>query len=207
MKCSVCGKEVVLLKVGKLRFHQCNKCFYIKKIKPDISDTKLAKELELYSFTLDNKGYQELYTNNILKVIEQLVDRNITCLDYSYNNSMLLPSMLTEKYTVHTANKFFKKSTLYKEHRYDVITCINVFERIKDPIKELHELLEVLKKGGFIVCYTHHYSHVEELNEWWSLKEPTHRSFYQRETIDFICRMLNLTLIYHDNNATFVIQK
>jgi ubiquinone/menaquinone biosynthesis C-methylase UbiE len=145
MNCIVCGDNVsYFFNKGFVRYNQCGTC------------------KTLFSLPLPNDnmvgGSQEEDRNKIHN--PERIDRvkNILggkkVLDYGCGNGMLLEDMKNAGLDCYGYDVFNPKFDKITENNYDVITLIEVIEHLSSPFKEIDEIYNLLKPGGFLYIET-----------------------------------------------------
>ncbi|MBP9854062.1 MAG: class I SAM-dependent methyltransferase [Candidatus Omnitrophica bacterium] len=75
--------------------------------------------------------------------------------------------------------------------KYDFITATEVVEHFHQPRQEFIQLNKMLKPSGKIGLMTYLYDDINQFQKGWYHQDPTHVSFYHRETMEWIAKWLN----------------
>jgi hypothetical protein len=90
------------------------------------------------------------------------------------------------------------------ECTYDFITCTETVEHFHQPRTEFDRLAGLLRPGGLLAVMTEWLDEDENRFEnWWYARDPTHVSFYSRQTLTWIARQWSWTLSLPCTNVAF----
>lgn len=210
-KCKICGGSVSVIDDPqiKVQYSLCKTCTFINK--QDRYYTTYERENEEYNRhnnTLENKGYVEY--------LQTIIDSFITPLDIKRNildfGSGPFPAfkILLEKqnYNVYDYDFFYNKNEEYKNHKYQLITVIEVIEHFHNPLKELDILYSLLEEGGYLLIKTGFRNmDIEPFLTWWYRRDITHVSFFNLDVFKEIEKRYNLKRITHNDKDTIILQK
>ncbi len=90
---------------------------------------------------------------------------------------------------------------------FDFIFASECFEHFHAPATELTRLQQLLREGGYLFIMTYLWQDDMDLRNWAYLCDPTHVSFYQRRTVDYICRQYGFRLLTSDDIRIVLLQK
>ncbi|MFO8059329.1 MAG: class I SAM-dependent methyltransferase [Bacillota bacterium] len=102
-------------------------------------------------------------------------------------------------FTVDLYDPFFYPAEDYLDCSYDLVTSTEVFEHLSRPREVLCRLCRVIRPGGTLAIMTHLHPGRRRFADWWYHRDPTHVTFYSRETLNWICKQWPLTLLYTDS--------
>lgn len=80
---------------------------------------------------------------------------------------------------------YFPKKFLLQEP-YDFVTCTETVEHFYEPRKEFELLSRLLKPGGILAIMTEILQDESQFPTWWYPNDPTHVTFYQKETFQWL---------------------
>jgi hypothetical protein len=90
----------------------------------------------------------------------------------------------------HPTQGFLKK-------RYDLITCTEILEHLKNPLATIRILEGLLKEGGTLAVTTLFYTSTEDFNSWWYRKNSTHITFYSQKNLPLAGQAFGLVSRVH----------
>jgi 2-polyprenyl-3-methyl-5-hydroxy-6-metoxy-1,4-benzoquinol methylase len=181
-------------------------------------DQELNRYLK-HTNSLDNTGYVDMLNAFIDKSITPFRQNIKTILDFGSGPEPVLAQLLREMgFKVDIYDIFFAPEEEYLDRTYDLITCTEVLEHLKDPLKALGILRNLLNPGGIIAIMTLFHP-VYDLSptpdqlpcekifkDWWYRRDPTHISFFRPETFYHIAKSLDLTILTMDQKNTVSFQ-
>ena len=80
-------------------------------------------------------------------------------------------------------------SSLYENESFDIVTSFEVIEHINNPLEEIKNIHQVLRKGGLFYFTTPNFNSVERLilkGEYNVIDYPDHLSYYTKKTINYL---------------------
>ncbi len=148
-------------------------------------------------------------------MLEQFIAKSIhpfhphiqTALDFGSGPGPVLASLLKKRgYDVHVYDPYFAPEKIYFGHTYDLITCTEVLEHLKNPFETLTLLKELLNPGGILAIMTLFHPLqtpvAAQFFQWWYRRDATHISFFTPKTFHYIAKVLNLELMMIDQKNT-----
>lgn len=211
MKCKICNsKELNKLDCEKSYYH-CDNCDLIFIDEEDIIDC--AEEKERYAQhdnNHQNSGYVEMFKRFINQFLEPHVDMDKleTVLDFGCGPGPVLADLLKERgLKVDIYDPFFYPEKVFEGNEYDLITSTEVFEHLKNPLKEIELLLEHLKDGGYLALMTLYHPGLEKFKDWWYKRDPTHITFYNHNTFREMEEIFPLEVLFTDKNKYCLFKK
>lgn len=91
--------------------------------------------------------------------------------------------------------------------RFDFVFATEVFEHLFWPGRELRLIRGLLRPGGLLVIMTEPWTTEQEFSQWYYARDPTHVSFYERRTIESICRRFAFRRLPSGNRRVSLLQK
>lgn len=89
---------------------------------------------------------------------------------------------------------------------YDFIFSTECLEHFHHPHAELEKILDLLKPGGHLFLMTERWESVKRFLTWYYKTDPTHVSFYHRDTFDYITAHYGLTELLSDRNRIMILK-
>ncbi|MCH1919073.1 class I SAM-dependent methyltransferase [Shewanella sp. A3A] len=79
--------------------------------------------------------------------------------------------------------------------QYDFILSSECFEHFHQPDQELAKLVALLPKDGLLGVMTDTWQSHEQFYDWHYTRDPTHVSFFHRDTYDWLCQHYGLEVV------------
>lgn len=190
-------------------FH-CPECeFIFKDAKAIVSEEKELKVYQQHNNTEENLGYVAMFRDFIDKTIAPHRGKIRTALDFGSGPNPVLAKMLArEGFETDHYDKFFAPEKVFEGRQYDLITSTEVLEHIGDVHGVMQLLTEHLKPGGYLALMTQfHDNTTEHYLQWWYRRDPTHIVFYRPRSFAILAKRYGLTLRYHDDKKSLLLQK
>ncbi|MEJ6952119.1 class I SAM-dependent methyltransferase [Natronospora cellulosivora (SeqCode)] len=200
MNCKICNSDKIETINLQSPYYFCQDCELIFIDENEILDHQEEKERYAeHENTPDNPGYVNMFETFIDIVIEPHTEKVKRLLDFGCGPGPVLADLLKEKgFEVDIYDPYFFSKKVYQGKKYDLITSTEVFEHLKDPAKEIENLLLHLNKGGYLAIMTVFHPGVYEFANWWYHRDPTHITFYNSKTFAKIAKKYNLELVFED---------
>ena len=113
--------------------------------------------------------------------------------------------MLIKGYNVDIYDKYFHDLEYFGS--YDMITSTEVFEHLSYPVQTLEKLKRSLKKRGFISIKTaFRPKKDEDFLTWWYKEDPTHISFFSKETFLFMSSLIGFNIHFCDDKSVIILR-
>jgi len=170
--------------------------------------------------TLEDTGYVDILKTFIDKSITSFQPNIKTALDFGSGPGPILSQLLRDiGYETDIYDFYFAPEKVYIDKTYDLITCTEVLEHLKNPLETMKMLKDHLNPGGIFAVMTlfhpvYDLSSTEEqlpcekvFEAWWYRRDPTHISFFRPETFYYIAKSLGLTILMMDQKNTVSFRK
>jgi len=167
-----------------------------------------------------NKDYEDVYSYYsegdtspyILEVLRDqpvCTNKNATYLDYAcgkWNN--VIPTLRSEGYDIIGYDKFVSgneyTTNMLPDTRFDIVYNCNYIEHIINPYEDLHEIVSLVKKGGYIIFITACFEYCIAFTHY-------HTFFFNDKSLEYISKNLGITLVsskkYHFADGQSTIAK
>ena len=197
MRC-FCNNEMKKIIIDNHEYYLCDSCGYLKKA----SALDCTREKERYDKHVCDEGYLR-YMEGVYKKILPYLNEGLS-LDFGCGKIHALANLMNSD------NRKCEYYDLYyyndkPQASYDNIILIEVFEHISDIYSLILDLKSRLNKNGKIIIMTK--PKPTKLNGWWYMRDITHISFVEYKTMLRLSELLNLSLIYDENNDLFIFIK
>ena len=203
LKCFVCFYEN---SINKFSFLLANDIFNFGTIKRyicpncdvifgDLKFILLPRDKIMQDY-LDTYSYYKEGTNNLFfielfKNIEY-IKKNDKIIDYGCGNVLTYHKILNEQgYNIDRYDKFVKDPDMLQTiipETYDILFNHNVIEHVLDPIADINDMKNCIKKNGYLVIssacwdYCYEYTHF-------------HTFFFLGKSVNYLCEKLNIELM------------
>jgi SAM-dependent methyltransferase len=206
--CPLCnGNSLSIVENAFKESYLCNDCNLIF-VNPELRLDEV-EEKSRYSFhqnRISDQGYVD-FLNQVISPTLKFIDGSMIGLDYGCGPNPVL-SELIKQHNIECDfydPYFFPKIDLQK--RYDFIFATECFEHFFSPQKEMETIFKLLKPNGILAIMTEFWTSTEDFSHWYYPKDPTHVSFYNLESFDFICKHYGLQTIFCDEKRVVLMRK
>jgi len=208
MQCIICDnitEPFTDTQMGVETYH-CTHCAVIFK-DPKIHEnfTTQKQRYDLHENSADDAGYRNYFQQFLDFVLPQM-DTPVTALDFGCGRSTLLCDMLAEQGIASEAyDPIYHPDMAYKNKQYDLITSVEVFEHLHDPMAVFKALISHLKPGGTLAIRTEFScSQKEAYLQWYYRRDPTHVVFFTPRTFETMCERVGVRYV-GDNGKNMVL--
>lgn len=95
---------------------------------------------------------------------------------------------------------FYAAEKVYEHQKYDMVTCTEVVEHLKNPLAYFTLFNELLKPNGTLSIMTSFHKNSDiHFSNWHYARDKTHVSFYTPKTMTYLANKVGLKIIYTDN--------
>lgn len=210
-ECSVCGKTMRDWRDerGGLPYWVCEGCGLVQMREEEwVSVEQEKARYETHNNTPENEGYVRMF-EEFLAEIEPYTRNVRRVLDFGCGPGPVLAEMMRKKgWEVDVYDPFFAPGEGWQAKKYDLVVCTEVFEHLKEPMKEMWKLAGVLSVRGVLVVMTRFYPREEGLfREWWYRRDETHVSFFTPLTLARMASECGLGMVMTDGEKVVVLEK
>lgn len=188
MRCVLCTYEAVkFFTEDTLDYYHCSNCD-LRFLNPN---KHLTAKDELERYQLHENNVEDVRYQNYLKPIFDWVTQNSKPrsygLDFGCGEGPLLAQMLNKAdYRISLYDPYFYPEKSYINNQYDFIVSTEAAEHFYNPLKEFTHLRSLLKPKGGLGIVTALYDKKIDFESWYYRRDPTHVSFYSKETFEWI---------------------
>jgi SAM-dependent methyltransferase len=148
--------------------------------------------------------FKDFIDNYIIDYKEEIED----VLEYGCGPGPVLADLLEEiGFNIYKYDPFFYPDFDYKSKKYDLITSTEVFEHFFDPKNEISKLVQLIKPGKYLAVMTSFHQGIDHFKDWWYKRDPTHVSFYNIKTFQYIENNYPLKIVKTKNNKGILFKK
>ncbi|MGI8892619.1 MAG: class I SAM-dependent methyltransferase [Bacteroidia bacterium] len=209
MKCPLCLSSKEFVNVSgpdKRRYTCCENCFLI------FTDTRYhpSKKEEEKRYKQHKNGIQfPGYVKFLQQAIEPtlpFITKEMKGLDFGCGPEPTLNKLLEQEgYQCDVYDPIFFPDLPHE--KYDYIIATECFEHFFLPARDLQKLNSLLKPGSILTVMTELWSGRSQFNKWYYAKDPTHVSFYNKRTMNFIANKFGYTIVSEELPRVTVMQK
>ena len=106
-------------------------------------------------------------------------------------------------------DRFFASERVYEGKKYDLITCTEVVEHLRNPLVYFRLFRSLLKDGGILAIMTlFHPDGDDAFFDWFYIRDKSHKTFYTPYTLQVLAGASGLEMIHTDRHrqSTFRIK-
>ncbi|BBE30542.1 methyltransferase [Tepiditoga spiralis] len=202
--CKICGNKTEEFYDEQMKsyYYYCSNCEFISKAEESI--LSITEEKNRYNY--HNNSIDDIkYVNYFKKFLDTSVLKYVKGkdgLDFGSGPSPVLSMILEKDYNfkMDIYDLFYAPKKVYIGKKYDLITCTEVIEHLKYPMKYFNLFKNLLNKYGILAIMTSfHPKSVEDFHKWYYKKDSTHISFFTENTMKIISKKTGLNLLFTDN--------
>ena len=202
--CRVCGAVTSEFQhpQSKLQFYYCETCeFVFKSERAIVSAEEEKAEYDLHNNSYEDEGYVNMFREFLEESVLPLAPSGKAALDFGSGPEPVLAKVLAEYgYNADIYDLFYSPAKIYQNRKYDLITCTEVVEHLKEPLAYFGLFAALLNEGGIVAIMTRfHPRDQDKFLKWYYHREHTHISFFAPKTMEYMAQRVNLKLIYTDN--------
>jgi len=207
LTCPLCaGQNTNLYHTDKVRsYHQCRTCSLVfVPQRFQLTDQQERREYDHHENSLTDEGYLKFLSRFSTPFLERLGSSK-KGLDFGCGPAPAL-AMLLERagHSVALYDPMFMDDTAVLESTYDFISSTEVVEHFRRPGKEFDFLLSILNKGGLLGVMTKMVQDQAAFTSWHYIRDPTHVSFYSRETFIYLGKSHGVEVSFMGNDVVFL---
>lgn len=190
--CPLCdGNATVFCEKPNHLFYKCDTCEGIFRPKHTHLEAIAEKaHYEQHNNDVDDLGYQN-FVYPVVKVVLDNFSAEEKGLDFGSGTGPVIAKLLREQnYQVENYDLYFENKPELLRQKYNYITCCEVMEHFKEPLKEFQQLQKMLKPKGKLICKTEIYKNQTPFENWYYKNDLTHIFIYQEATLHWIQKNL-----------------
>ncbi|KJF80290.1 class I SAM-dependent methyltransferase [Photobacterium angustum] len=150
----------------------------------------------------DDMGYRQFLGRLATPLVERLPAGPLDGLDFGSGPGPTLSIMLEEMgYNMAIYDPYFAPDPSVLTRQYDFVTCTEAIEHFNQPAKEWGLLLSMIKPGGWLGLMTKLATDAEAFTRWHYKNDPTHVSFFSRDTFRFLAQRDGLEVEFVGNDV------
>ena len=196
MICPLCenSKFQEISYINNKKYFKCDNCFLISIAKEfHLTAIEEQKRYSYHKNSINDQNYVE-FLNQAVEPTLKYLNTNMIGLDFGCGPCPTLSKILKAKnlnctdYDLYFYPEFLNK-------KFDFIFSTECFEHFRKPKQEIEKILSILKKQGILTIMTSMWDNIDNFKDWYYIKDPTHISFYHKNTFRFIAKRYNLEIL------------
>ena len=205
--CPLCDSSTSLWMETNVKFYRCKSCMLVFKDRSVLLPAQ-AEKFRYEQHNNDPKDSRYLaFLNKLLNPLNDKLSPKSSGLDFGCGPTKVAEQILQSYgHKVQSYDPYFFPDESLLSNQYDFISCSEVFEHFHNPAKELQLLNSCLRPSGLLAVMTSSYPAKDDFANWYYWKDPTHVSFYSKETFKFIAEKINFDLL-ESTETTFYLKK
>jgi hypothetical protein len=210
--CPLCAEVNHLSPVsglGNRLYHFCSMCKLIHcELKFHLSFDEEKKRYDLHNNNFGDEGYEQFLFRSVQQLTYHTEIKG-KILDYGCGPNPVLAKIIQDKFQIHVDyyDPIYYPNPNLQNIKYDIIFCTEVIEHFRTPSAEWKKMLAITKQNAYLAIMTECYDNLEQFETWYYTGDPTHISFYNDETMNWIAAHFNLTRLHSEDKRVFLFQK
>ncbi|PKF51381.1 class I SAM-dependent methyltransferase [Enterovibrio nigricans] len=151
---------------------------------------------------VEDEGYRAFLGRLATPLMHKLGNGAYQGLDFGCGPGPALAAILTEAgHNMMVYDPYFAPNAIALERTYDFVTCTEAIEHFYMPHKEWRLLLSLVKSGGWLAIMTKLVIDADAFKSWHYKNDPTHVSFFSRETFSYLADRDGLDVDFVGNDV------
>ena len=212
MRCLICQSECssFMDKGTDSLTHHCSECDLIFKDPSLFQDLPTQKlRYDLHQNSAEDMGYRAYFQKFIDFELSSMGERDYpkSGLDFGSGRSSLLADMMSDiGITTLPYDPVYRADEKLLDARYDIVTSVEVFEHLTDPISSLKQIISMVSSGGLIAIRTEFHHGVDGHAKWYYPKDPTHILFYTPKTFEKLSEIFGCKVVAHNEKNMILLE-
>ncbi|KJG04979.1 2-polyprenyl-3-methyl-5-hydroxy-6-metoxy-1,4-benzoquinol methylase [Photobacterium angustum] len=203
--CPLCHSEQhgVFVEDKNRCYFRCQQCVLIfADPEAQLSPEQEKAVYDQHQNNPDDMGYRQFLGRLATPLVERLPAGPLDGLDFGSGPGPTLSIMLEEMgYNMAIYDPYFAPNPSVLTRQYDFVTCTEAIEHFNQPAKEWGLLLSMIKPGGWLGLMTKLATDAEAFTRWHYKNDPTHVSFFSRDTFRFLAQRDGLEVEFVGNDV------
>ena len=157
---------------------------------------------DLHENNPEDAGYRRFLSRLADPLQERLGRSKLNGLDFGSGPGPTLSLMFVEQgHDMAIYDPYFAPEPAVLATQYDFVTCTEAIEHFYTPAKEWGLLLGMVKPGGWLGLMTKLATDADAFSRWHYKNDPTHVSFFSRDTFKFLAERDGLEVEFVGNDV------
>lgn len=211
--CKICGsgtREIIHEKTA-VRYHCCPVCEFISMDESFLLTAEEEKRrYDAHENSLEDPSYVEYFRRFIDAAIRDNCRSGGRGLDFGSGPSPVLATLLERDYgfVMDIHDPFYAPGKPFLGKTYDLVTCTEVVEHLRDPMGYFRVFEGLLEEDGLLAIMTSFHPKDDEVFlNWHYRRDASHISFYTLKTMQRIALEVGLRIVYTDGERYTAFRK
>ncbi|CZF84936.1 Methyltransferase domain protein [Grimontia celer] len=191
------------------RYFRCQEC-YLVFADPEclLSPEEEKAVYDKHENVVEDEGYRRFLSRLATPLMEKMGEGAKQGLDFGCGPGPALAAMLEEAgHQMAVYDPYFAPNLSVLDATYDFVTCTEAIEHFYMPHREWRQLLSLVKPGGWLAIMTKLVIDAPAFKSWHYKNDPTHVSFFSRETFRFLAERDGLDVDFVGNDVILLRKK
>lgn len=212
-RCPICDYtcETFLNKTQTVTFHSCPNCLYIFKDPSAYLSEEEEKERYLrHHNTVNDPTYVDYFERFLDGSIRADLHPDKTVLDFGSGPKPVFAELLRSRYgmKVDIYDPFFAADEEALKKAYDIVTCTEVLEHVRNPLDAFLQFQGLVKPGGLLAIMTQlHPQNERDFLQWFYPRDITHVSFFAEATFRVLGERYGFEMKSSDHRHAVVLRR
>lgn len=185
------------------QYFRCGECALIfADPAARLSPEEEKAHYDLHENNPEDQGYRGFLNRLAAPLLERVGAPALHGLDFGCGPGPTLSLMLAEAgHQMAIYDPYFAADPSVLATQYDFVTCTEAIEHFYTPAKEWGLLLSLVKPGGWLGLMTKLAKDADAFAQWHYKNDPTHVSFFSRETFHYLAQRDGLDVEFVGNDV------
>jgi len=205
IKCPICGKNShskfkINDEKSNREYFECEFChFLFQKGKKNINKELYKDNID---WDKDDPGFKKR-TEMIKALMEKTIkEKDKKILDYGCGTGLLVSLLRRDGYNIvgfdpyleeGNQNKgLFNKINDLPSRKFDCLVAVETIEHLKEPQKDIKEILSLIEENGFFVFSTQFYIPGRHKIDWQYIQQPVHLSIFSLKAAEILAKQADI---------------
>ena len=206
-ECPLCRNAIALpfYEDKRRTWLRCPECWLIS-VPPQfhLRPEEEKSHYDLHQNSPDDMAYRR-FLNRLFEPVSLRLAASSSGLDFGSGPGPTLSVMFEEAgHAMTIYDQFYAPERSVLHLTYDFVTASEVVEHFRDPAAELERLWECVRRGGMFGLMTKLARDAEAFASWHYKNDPTHISFFSRETFVWLAAKWDAKLEFFGNDVALL---
>ncbi|MBC7003262.1 class I SAM-dependent methyltransferase [Photobacterium sp. BZF1] len=203
--CPLCHSQSTALffEDRRRQYFRCGECALIFADPGSrLSPQEEKAHYDLHENNPEDMGYRRFLARLADPLLERIGREPLDGLDFGCGPGPTLSLMLAEAgHNMAVYDPYFADKPAVLDTQYDFVTCTEAIEHFYTPAKEWGQLVGMVKPSGWLGLMTKLARDADAFAQWHYKNDPTHVSFFSRETFHYLAQRDGLDVEFVGNDV------